>query len=212
MQVEFNPSSGQLTFSRSSSGLGAGATGSEARFGRDWRRRLYEQAKPLQIRLLQEHGASVSAAGAAVPIIDAVAASEAAPERPKCVCGSRLAHTSVRDRVMMFIREEAPVPVTRGEMQQLVARPPIMCDICSRQVSASDSLWTCENGRRTVLHAVAYDVCHSCFSYHAFGIEPLDPHSEFSGEDGSEFSGDAAGWYSEEGSNLAGADSEWDWY
>lgn len=225
MQVEFNPSSGQLTFSRSP----AGDAGSEARRGQDWRRRLYEQAKPLQIRLLQEHGAAASAAGAAPlpavssaaaeppapgaasPSATAVVASDAAPWPPNCVCGSRLAHTSVRDRVMTFIREEAPVPPTRSEMQQLLKRPPIMCDICGRQVSASESLWTCENGRRTVLHAVAYDVCHACFCYHAFGIEPEDPDPEQSGENDSELSGEYYENFSEEGSDLAGAESDWDW-
>ena len=28
-----------------------------------------------------------------------------------------------------------------------------------RQVSPNSEVWTCENGRRTVLHSVAYDVC-----------------------------------------------------
>ena len=29
------------------------------------------------------------------------------------------------------------------------------------QVAASSKVWTCENGRRTVLHSVAYDVCQA---------------------------------------------------
>ena len=64
------------------------------------------------------------------------------------------------------------------------------------QVAASADVWTCENGRRTVLHAVAYDVCQagpallrvslcvtglgslasvqSCFNYYAYGHERLE--------------------------------------
>lgn len=28
-------------------------------------------------------------------------------------------------------------------------------------MAASQKVWSCENGRRTVLHAVAYDVCQA---------------------------------------------------
>ncbi|CAK0857856.1 unnamed protein product, partial [Prorocentrum cordatum] len=53
--------------------------------------------------------------------------------------------------------------------------PPIICDICRRQLDPCGSVWTCENGRRTVLHAVAYDVCQYCFALHAHGVEiPAD--------------------------------------
>lgn len=50
-------------------------------------------------------------------------------------------------------------------------RPPIVCDICGQQVQRQASLWTCENGRKTVLHSVSYDVCEGCFALHAHGID-----------------------------------------
>ena len=73
--------------------------------------------------------------------------------------------------------------VSLEELEQLLRSPPIMCDICNSQarhelgvcadlldiftsfmlvqVAAAADVWTCENGRRTVLHAVAYDVCQA---------------------------------------------------
>ncbi|CAE8643155.1 unnamed protein product, partial [Polarella glacialis] len=184
-----------------------------------WRKRLYEQAKPMQIQLLQEYGAkfrcsslqgplaaggepspaaadsgtadrvmgdepAASAAdeAAAEPTLGASCSSssrspgdrsptDSAQEPPRCVCGSRLACTSVRERVMSFIAEETPVPLSNSLLERLMLRPPIMCDLCSQQVSPAGNVWTCENGRRTVLHSVAYDVCEACFAYHAHGIE-----------------------------------------
>jgi len=50
----------------------------------------------------------------------------------------------------------------------LIDNPPIVCDVCAQPVR-TQNVWTCENGRRTVLHAAAYDVCESCFAEHAFG-------------------------------------------
>ena len=56
--------------------------------------------------------------------------------------------------------------------------PPIFCDLCHKMVNTRSQVWTCENGRRTVLHAVAYDVCESCFMLHAHGVEVIGAGTE----------------------------------
>eukprot|EP00913_Durusdinium_trenchii_P026756 g25098.t1 len=75
--------------------------------------------------------------------------------------------------------------VSQWEMEHLLRHPPIMCDICNKQVAASSKVWTCENGRRTVLHSVAYDVCQPCFDLHAHGREQA-PHDEPDADDDSD--------------------------
>eukprot|EP00434_Breviolum_minutum_P024128 symbB.v1.2.021299.t1/scaffold1830.1/size100772/8 len=160
MQVDFNPDTRQLTFSR----FDGGSSGSKPE---NWRKRLYKQARPAQIRLLQEFGQRTDQvadkAGKEGSRMDT-------QDRPLCVCGSRLTCTSVRQRVESFIQEEAPMSISEFEMSHLLAQPPIMCDICNKQVSPNSEVWTCENGRRTVLHSVAYDVCQLCFERHARGM------------------------------------------
>eukprot|EP00933_Yihiella_yeosuensis_P041367 TRINITY_DN35759_c0_g1_i1.p1 TRINITY_DN35759_c0_g1~~TRINITY_DN35759_c0_g1_i1.p1 ORF type:complete len:130 (+),score=7.00 TRINITY_DN35759_c0_g1_i1:167-556(+) len=44
---------------------------------------------------------------------------------------------------------------------------PIICDICDKNVKITDSVWVCENGNSTVLHALSYDVCNHCFLQYA---------------------------------------------
>jgi len=162
MQVDFDPQTCQLIFRRSTDK----GTSSSALRMQDLRRRLYDQAKPVQIKLLQTYGAKVGQGGARTS-----KDMETQDHPPRCVCGSRLKCTSVRDRVKSFVEEETPFPVTNSDLEHLLRSPPIMCDICNAQVAASADVWTCENGRRTVLHAVAYDVCQSCFNFYAYGQE-----------------------------------------
>ncbi|CAJ1450916.1 unnamed protein product [Effrenium voratum] len=113
-------------------------------------------------------------------------------EHPPCVCGSRLSCTSVRERVQSFVQEEAAIPVTDQEMDYLMSRPPIMCDICNQQVHSEADVWTCENGRRTVLHAVAYDVCQACFSRHTSSTRPAQEDPEDSDYMLSEYESDSS--------------------
>lgn len=154
MHIDFDADQGHLKFKRS--------TGDSAHD--DWRRRLYDQAKPRQISLLKAYGAEVGPAG------PEGCEGIAAPQ-PRCVCSFKLRRISVRERVLAFIREESPVDPPPAFIDSLMQRPPIVCDLCDRQVLPSSNVWNCENGRRTVLHAVAYDVCESCFALHAFGVE-----------------------------------------
>lgn len=188
MRVDFNASVGHLSFSRAPA-----CESGEDPLADDWRRRLYEQAKPKQIQLLQEFGAqhptpsqsssgiSPGGYGAGVgndrPAGEATGAAlavDVTPEPARCVCGCALAEVSVRDRVLTFVQEEAPITPPRSLVRRLMLNPPIVCDICCRRVQPSSKVWTCENGRRTVLHAAAYDVCESCFIFHAYGVDEAD--------------------------------------
>jgi hypothetical protein len=88
---------------------------------------------------------------------------------PRCICGSSLRHISVPDRVRAFVNEDVATPAPPSMVERLLASPPIFCDICDRRLGPSNWVWTCENGRRTVLHAAAYDVCEACFEFHVHG-------------------------------------------
>ncbi|CAE7528777.1 rtcb [Symbiodinium necroappetens] len=178
MQVDFDPNSCQLMFRRSAD---KGSSSTSARM-RDLRTHLYDQAKPVQIKLLRAYGDKVGQPGTRTS-----KDMETEDHVPRCVCGSKLACTSVRDRVRSFVEEETPVPVTDSELEHLLRSPPIMCDICNSQVAASADVWTCENGRKTVLHAVAYDVCQACFNYYAFGTEREVVNDEDDEEEGSDY-------------------------
>jgi len=188
-------------------------------YGRDdWQQRLYEEAKPTQIHLLQQFGgrlpigqgvvvrpwgpwprvfsklysqssqsssstdsprsirssSSFSSSDTSMSIeLDGWLPSQETQDdseaNPRCVCGSSLRHVSVHDRVRAFVHEETPVPPPPHLLERLMANPPIFCDICDRRVGPSHRVWTCENGRRTVLHAAAYDVCEACFAFHVHG-------------------------------------------
>lgn len=191
MYVDFDTQKGHLCFSRAPV-----SPGGEVAVD-NWRKRLYKQARPRQIQLLQQYGAqgtgadaiiapggagpasgdggtgdpSLGHAGAASNESGHVEAQTTAQEAPRCVCGYRLRCVSVRDRVLAFVSEETPFPPPRSVVERLMLRPPVNCDICERSVDPGSRVWTCENGRRTVLHAVAYDVCEACFAYHAHGVE-----------------------------------------
>lgn len=195
MRVDFDSSKGRLMFSRAPfSELAADAPED------DWRRRLYAQAKPRQIELLRRFGAqrekkpteSSQAIGVDASERDSISDSPSAVsstlQPARCVCGSRLSEVSVRDRVLAFVQEESPFTPPRSVVERLMQTPPIVCDICSHRVQPASKVWTCENGRRTVLHAVAYDVCESCFAEHAYGIEraPSEEGGDFADDYGSD--------------------------
>jgi len=204
MHVDFDAAGGRLLFSRLQGG--SGEDGEEPQD--DWRKRLYAKAKPLQIALLQRYGAQATASADAIAAADSSRAASAAQARgtdaievqeqeegpsagvastradpPRCVCGHRLTCTSARERVLAFI-SEAPMPTPPTLLEHLMQRPPIVCDICTRQVPPRSRVWTCENGRRTVLHAVRYDVCEACFAFHSFGIEIPSDTGEGAGDEG----------------------------
>lgn len=202
MRVDFDATAGTLLFSRSSEDGRHDMSQVD-----NWRERLYEQARSRQIQLLRSYGGSsadeVFDEQPAVEVVNGPQSSirpsialreieesaeetnTSAPSRaPRCVCGSRLKCVSVLDRVMAFVSEETPIPAPPSLLEQLMLNPPILCDLCDHRVDPSSSIWTCENGRRTVLHAAAYDVCNDCFSFYTHGTtgnrengdaEQLDP-------------------------------------
>jgi len=259
MIVDFDAAHGRILFFR----IPAAAQGEDLPPD-DWRRRLYAQAKPKQIQLLQLYGSEVaSSSGAAAtkpptgpcepdsgsstanttpaqpntaehaaiaesrtsetepdgtnevtsedaPTSAVPAASpldEVAPKgeanhtatveetgspcgpSPRCVCGSMLRRTNVQERVFTQVSEEALVPPPPTLIEQLMMHPPIICDICSRQVAWKSRIWTCENGTKTVLHASRYDICESCFSLHAFGVELPDNSEDQYEPDDNEYYG-----------------------
>jgi len=118
---------------------------------------------------------------------------------PRCVCGSRLKNISVRDRVMAFL-SEAPVPAPPSVIERLMQSPPIVCDLCDQRADPSSLIWTCENGSRTVLHAVAYDVCEACFHFYAHGTH--SPHAYVHGSHGGQEYEDEYGDEDEEGGSY----------
>lgn len=186
MHVDFDSTQGRLQFSRAPLCETSGRPLQD-----NWRRRLYQQARPMQIRLLQSYGAqrasaSGDAAGEGGGAASGVAADapstrpDGDPEQvpPRCVCGHRLRQISARQRVETYIAEETPVQPTFEAVERLMLNPPIVCDLCDQMVGRGSQVWTCENGRRTVLHAVAYDVCEACFMLHAHGVEVSGAGSE----------------------------------
>lgn len=187
MHVDLDTKQGRLKFSRAPVSGECGTPLED-----DWRSRLYQQAKPMQIQLLQRYGAqhgppedtlimgeAADAAAAGVgsslgdgaPAPSTVARDGGDQEAPRCVCGHRLQRVSARERVESFIAEMTQVQQPLEVIERLMQHPPIVCDLCGQRVRRGTQLWTCENGRRTVLHAVAYDVCESCFMLHAHGLE-----------------------------------------
>mmetsp|Transcript_48771 Transcript_48771/g.106025 ORF Transcript_48771/g.106025 Transcript_48771/m.106025 type:complete len:279 (+) Transcript_48771:70-906(+) len=173
MSVDYDPVQGRLLFERAVSGT----TSDGSSLPEDnWHDRLYKQARPMQIKLLRLFGAQ--AEPVRTPGVGSGSAVEDVPQQPKspalepkCVCGSRLMCVSVKDRILAFISESSSSPHP-STIERLILNPPIVCDICD-QVVQGQHVWTCENGRRTVLHAVAYDVCEACFAHHTQG-EDID--------------------------------------
>jgi len=145
VHVDFDADEGRLVFSPDQA--------------RDSRRsatidRLIEQARPAQVKILQQFGKS---RGHAVP---------------KCVCGSHLQQVSGRER---FIRHYESLgikrdsPVAQARLEALVDSDSLTCDVCDVECKVGEwpwTVWTCENGYRTIMHSTAYDVCDRCFQFH----------------------------------------------
>lgn len=215
MRVDFDVCLQRLVFSRAEAASGSSHGSHSGQIGEDplhndWQHRLYQQAKPTQIHLLQlfggrapqslrngdvavrpwwpwprssddtpshasheEYHVPLSGDDAGLEVSEPCPSlpqrAAAATAKPQCVCGSSLRRVSVQERVWAFFNEEvlgAPPPHV---VDRLLASPPIFCDICERRLGACQRVWTCENGRRTVLHAAAYDVCEACFELHVHG-------------------------------------------
>jgi len=171
--VDFNPEAGGLVFSQDTDGTAA----------RDWRSRLYGKAKPVQIQMLRDFGASMAGgakgysgntltvAGAGV-CQEAKVAERRTGRLPLCVCGGELERVSSRVRIFRLL--EATDPSWRSRISnhealisRLLASALVTCDLCQEVATRTGHVWTCKNGQQTVLHPAAFDVCETCFALHA---------------------------------------------
>eukprot|EP00931_Biecheleriopsis_adriatica_P107832 TRINITY_DN82168_c0_g1_i1.p1 TRINITY_DN82168_c0_g1~~TRINITY_DN82168_c0_g1_i1.p1 ORF type:complete len:278 (-),score=44.30 TRINITY_DN82168_c0_g1_i1:23-856(-) len=154
------------------------------------RTRISTQARPVQLRLLQEFGAGnplpdIPAGQPSTGSMRAAAAVNLATTAmgPRCVCQGRLERVSGLERAERLCRRNLPCPsrMFDSAMEHIVqAREiPVQCDLCSGPMLALDSwVWTCDKGNSTVFHASAYDVCDQCFLIHAYGIHDAAPPPE----------------------------------
>jgi len=138
----------------------------------EMRNRLYEQARPLQITLLQQYGVGVAPGGSVRPL-------KPRPG-PLCVCGSRMSLATVRARVLAYVARCAGMTEETARENDRCNRVvdrylsgqrkvPITCDICDEPAQAAANVWTCEAGNDTLLHGLAYDVCERCYAHHVLG-------------------------------------------
>jgi len=167
--VDLDPDTGHLLFSKQD------ATMNQDR----WQPRLSSKAKVVQIRLLKTYGSKIKQQVAAAndstnaPCIGATAKSlnESAKDpmsgityhmlhKPTCVCGGSLEHVTYRKR-FSSLREDFAVD-WRHRVSYVIS-----CNLCDTVVPQKGSLWTCEDGCRSVLHPASHDICEPCFSKHA---------------------------------------------
>lgn len=149
MHVEYDASCGQPLFRRATDmeDDSADETGSWRPFAYD---ALYNQARPRQIELLKQFGATTRLASA--PTMPQHACPKVGV--PNCACGCPLTRVSLAER-----RRKGRLDGEEEEVDQQV-----VCDLCERFVKGDGAcIWTCDNGNRTVLHGLGYDICEDCF-------------------------------------------------
>eukprot|EP00929_Paragymnodinium_shiwhaense_P040787 TRINITY_DN21241_c1_g1_i1.p1 TRINITY_DN21241_c1_g1~~TRINITY_DN21241_c1_g1_i1.p1 ORF type:complete len:303 (+),score=63.65 TRINITY_DN21241_c1_g1_i1:122-1030(+) len=134
------------------------------------RERLIEQARPAQIRLLQQLSVALE------KDTEADARPDKAQFKPPCVCGGLLERVSGEERARRYIRMRAPHCDPESERFQSMLRLILQtwkstsyCDLCGRTLAVNTDVWTCEAGDKTVLHANAFDVCEACFQHYTGG-------------------------------------------
>eukprot|EP00931_Biecheleriopsis_adriatica_P107552 TRINITY_DN8188_c0_g1_i1.p1 TRINITY_DN8188_c0_g1~~TRINITY_DN8188_c0_g1_i1.p1 ORF type:complete len:342 (-),score=35.55 TRINITY_DN8188_c0_g1_i1:14-1039(-) len=87
-------------------------------------------------------------------------------DKPQCVCGGQLKQISLAERLRGLLEEHGlTVPPHIDITEEVAGSPLIQCKLCYQYLSGG-MLWTCENGRRTVIHAHSHDVCEACFHMH----------------------------------------------
>jgi len=167
--IDLDPDSGRILFSTQD-----GETNQD-----QWQPRLSKKAKLVQIGLLKRYGSVSKRQNTAAnvqptaPCIGAAAKSLNQPgidpmdgltlqmlKKPMCVCGGFLEHVTYRKRFSGLSGEVGVDWNHRGSYA-------ISCNLCDSVVPYKSSLWTCEDGCRSVLHPTSYDICESCFSKHA---------------------------------------------
>mmetsp|Transcript_78232 Transcript_78232/g.135698 ORF Transcript_78232/g.135698 Transcript_78232/m.135698 type:complete len:267 (-) Transcript_78232:36-836(-) len=190
--VDFDQDTAGLVFSKTDEGMTR----------QDWRSRLYDKARPVQISLLQDYGATArsstapSAEGVLVASSEGILAPSAPsvtkgkdahldeaqddlcqPCGPLCVCGGVFERVDAHSRIRRMLEDTQPGWSSRiAQQEQLVDKLAssniITCDLCDDVALTTGFLWTCKKGPNTVLHPAAYDICEFCFSRHA-GLSTL---------------------------------------
>jgi len=164
--IDLDPDTGNISFSRQDSGANQN----------EWQSRLSSAAKFVQIRLLKKYGSIVrnpstaasewatspwTATTAKSPDQSAIDPMSGLPRhmlnKPLCVCGGSLDHVTNRNRILR-LQEEFEAD-SRHKASYVIT-----CDLCDTDVPPTSSLWTCEDGCRSVLHPAAHDICEPCFS------------------------------------------------
>jgi hypothetical protein len=80
---------------------------------------------------------------------------------PQCICGSALMRVSGKDRG--FARARSFLEALQGHVISGRTFAGITCNHCNDNVSPHQDVWTCTNGRFTMLHARFFDICDACF-------------------------------------------------
>lgn len=149
----------------------------------DWKPRLYNKARPMQILLLNKYGAqrneSGQAGGSSGSQSKCFSCADSCGHlhgkerlRPSCVCGAPLMLVSKRKRIMRMLDDtdggwQSRIREWDKFVDRLMTSALVTCDLCNQIATQSGNVWTCENGPNTVLHPASYDVCERCFDQHS---------------------------------------------
>jgi len=175
VRVDFDSTKESLVFSRETEDLQSKPVGDSKVVAADYFdrtvMRLASQMRPLQIRLLRTYSAA-HPPGQGWSMSSSLVESRVkwgSHPAPRCVCGSALWRMSLSARAARAPTSAAHSTV--GQAGNAEARSPaleegIVCDLCDQEVPEYATVWTCENGDRTVRHATEYDICEYCFDRH----------------------------------------------
>jgi len=105
---------------------------------------------------------------------------------PTCVCGSSLVWLDGKSRLRRQIPVEQVPDAAFDDLYASTLRSGIgnvmICDLCDGPIAVNASVWTCENGSGTILHATSYDICPACFSKHSCENVRIGFSESFAGE------------------------------
>mmetsp|Transcript_102657 Transcript_102657/g.203796 ORF Transcript_102657/g.203796 Transcript_102657/m.203796 type:complete len:261 (-) Transcript_102657:11-793(-) len=170
VRVDFDAQTGQLLFSEGDDNEDVDLV----------RRRISEQLRPVQVRLLREFG---EAHPPPLPrqqgiFVDIFVAAEHAAQlssnglTPLCLCGGKLQRVTLAERARRFF-------VQAGQWRNSDRLAPVLaeglvriiCDLCGEPLDLEQpAVWVCENGDTTIKHATSNDICLGCFVHHAWGV------------------------------------------
>jgi len=156
-------------------------------------RKLAEQARPTQLKLLRKFGESLPKELQDEKALDAstLASIEGADSidfrtlanrcqqeaviPPQCICGMQFERVSSRERAVRWCQMNRPDLSPESQMykdtlETLLEQSSSYCDLCDQSIPPGADLWTCKNGNSTILHSNAFDVCDRCLVSHSLNI------------------------------------------